>query len=753
MAIILAPSCTSASPPTRSRFRFHGVKAVVARLRSPTVNDLRLHNSLQPISRLPEDLLCKIFAHVIDMTAPATHKDRKVTRPRDSAMASWSWVLLTHVCHQWRTVALNEPRLWRHIDFTDAKWHHATSQRAKMQPLLVRVAVERHNIKLVRRTLQLAHLIDSIEIKCSLHHIHDLLSTLAHPNPNLRSMTVQVDSAGHGVGQDNVYDPPAFPIVGPLLPEMKYLELHSAPFYLVSARYASLTTLHLSNLTPCERPTLQHFLFALSRYPHLQHLTLDNAFPLSPSSVPFPHASPKGSTRSLTPTLPLSSPPGIRSKPPSPPPCSPNRLRMARLATLSLLGNSTDIAAFLEAVILPPTVQVSCTVTSLADWQQSMPKLGQALRNHAYANSNLGYTAERLLLDGVTEKVPCSLIAAMVGRKAPPSTVYGARIRMINNFTTPARARSPERGARPASPPSSKPRLWMDLTIGPDTSDPAFSSEEVIVRSLASLWSSLPLSRIHTLALRDFDIVTQKTWTTFLKDLPSLRRLDVLGNAPSGFVWALLLNAQACMQRDTHERERREKRQRKALRSKTTGATENEPMPPPTSPLSPVSPSARKVFVPNLTDVYLNGMDCSSGGYMTAADATVNSYWDLDDSRFLDVLLACLQLRSAVQNHAHPALSTGTASSPTQVSKLRSLAISDCKYVSRSAVIECQHLVSHLVWDQRGMIKDEHDIGGEMKVARYGRIGDNTLVDSAPVGHGAGSNVRHFNRLQALLEG
>ncbi|KAJ2930575.1 hypothetical protein H1R20_g6518, partial [Candolleomyces eurysporus] len=459
-----------------------------------------------------------------------------------------------------------------------------------MQPLQIQAIVGRHNLQQIHRTLQLAHRIGSIHLDSSLHHIHGLLDTLAHPNPALESLTVTVNTAGHGV-QGQVYPPALIP---------------------------------------------------------------------------------------------------------------------------------TEIATVLDSLMLPPDVSLTCAVTCLEDWQQSMPRLAEALSVHSFAAASGGCPLQRLVISGLEE---AAYPPAMAG------VVYGG----VHNGVAPLTVKGIP---------------LLDLTIGPD-SDPDFSSDEIIIRALTYVWKSLSLGSVHSLVLHDLDTVTQKAWTQFLKTLPSLRVLDITGHAPSGFVWALLLNAVACIQREERERERREKREKKALKiiqdaAAAAGRRPNSPESPPHSPLPPTSPlsptpsSSRKLFVPRLTDIYLHGVDCTSGGYMVAPDAHVNSEWDLDDSRFLDVLLACLQMRSQAASAATANAMSGMPV-PTAMSKLRSMSISNCRGVPRQTALLFREFVSHSVWDQRGMLKDGEDTG----LARYRKVG--------VLGNGR-DELRHYYRLKTLLD-
>ncbi|KAF6762033.1 hypothetical protein DFP72DRAFT_594261 [Ephemerocybe angulata] len=725
--------------------------------------ELRQQNLQRAACRLPEHVLRHIFELCASTTVGSPDSELSLASPRGrsggigSGTSTWSWVMITYVCHTWRQTALNFPELWRFVDFSHLRWSGITLSRSKMQSLCIHAVVGRHNLQQLHRTLQFAHQIESVRLDSSLHHIHGLLDTLVHPNPSLESITVRVNTAGHGV-EGQVYPLPACPLVGPDLPAMQYLELHSAPFYLISERFISLKELHVYDLTTCERPTLHQFLSTLSKYTHLEHLTLENAFPLSTNSVPFPGAQPLSCSPSTSPFhSPSTSPPSA----PSVKPCSPFRethVTLPHLSTLSLTGTIPEITMILDSLTLPDDVSITCTITSLADWQQSVPKLAQTLNIHSWASATAGYAMETLVLSGIEEDAyPPAMRGVVYGgaHTVTPLTAKGVRIRGFNSqsSTTP----------------------FFDLAIGPDA-DPDFSSDEVMVHTLTAIWKALPLANVHTLVLHDFDIVTQKTWTQFLKNLPSLRVLDVTGHAPSGFVWALLLNADACIQREERERERREKREKKKLASlrgrsaspNMEGASPPLSPLPPTSPLTPAPSSSRMLFAPKLTDIYLHGVDCSSGGYMVAQGAPINSHWDLDDSRFLDVLLACLQMRS--QAHWMLGTSPRSASTPlfsvssrsgspvlqpmfASTSKLRSLSLANCKAVPRHAAHLLKEFVAHCVWDHRGMLNEAEDNG----LARYRKVGSDLTSGNRSPGavdvHGYGKEgVRHYYRLKTLLD-
>ncbi|EPS93079.1 hypothetical protein FOMPIDRAFT_1101941, partial [Fomitopsis schrenkii] len=62
-------------------------------------------NALAPVSRIPPELLSKIFLHT------AGHRANPASRPQ-----SRDWIRVTHVCRHWRETALQCAALWSHVD-------------------------------------------------------------------------------------------------------------------------------------------------------------------------------------------------------------------------------------------------------------------------------------------------------------------------------------------------------------------------------------------------------------------------------------------------------------------------------------------------------------------------------------------------------------------------------------------------------------------------------------------------------------
>lgn len=491
-----------------------------------------------------------------------------------------------------------------------------------MYPLHIETSITDRNIRLLHRTLQLANRIEDIHLTAPIQHIYSLLPILTHPNPSLQSLIVDV-RIPHDRSALDVYDPLSFPTSGPPLRHLTYMELRGAPFYLLTPRCMFLTHFHLHDLPLTERPTLRYFLFMLEKLERLQYLTLDQAFPIN---INF------DASRALE-----------------------RRISLPRLRCINLGGSVTEIANLLDSITIPPSACIICKVYTFADLKACVCKLAQQLSVHCWAGTDRPSPLETLV---VTRTESCSRFTD--GFQLNPKFRQSLRFRAFREDCEAA----------------------FDITFDPDEYN---SDDDSMIAALVATWKGLALSRVHTLALQNLDIVTQKTWLELLRTLPSLRILDITECPPSGLVWALLLNANYQL----------------------SGIDEDEVAP--------------RLLVPKLDDIYLHKVNCSSGGFMVALTAPVNSHLDLDDSRFLDVLVAGLTARHCF----------GLT--------LRSLSMSRCEYVPHQSVESARKAVCHVVSDLRNNRKEE--IVDESSPAHYWEGWDLKNCQ-----------LRHFHRLRTLVQ-
>src|SRR5216683_7288618 len=89
-------------------------------------------NGLMPISALPPELLSQIF-HLHAHQEPPWYGDGEEQK--------LGWIGVTHVCREWRRVALNDSSLWTTIKEVSprAQWISEMLVRARMAPLAIDV--------------------------------------------------------------------------------------------------------------------------------------------------------------------------------------------------------------------------------------------------------------------------------------------------------------------------------------------------------------------------------------------------------------------------------------------------------------------------------------------------------------------------------------------------------------------------------------------------------------------------------------
>ncbi|OCH93820.1 hypothetical protein OBBRIDRAFT_710529, partial [Obba rivulosa] len=97
-------------------------------------------NTFSPVSRLPTELLAKIFIlrarDTTDRDLDALYR-KKYGLALAGAEKRYTWIRVAQVCRHWRAVALNCPRLWNHIYVTSPKWMETLLPRTLEAPLSV----------------------------------------------------------------------------------------------------------------------------------------------------------------------------------------------------------------------------------------------------------------------------------------------------------------------------------------------------------------------------------------------------------------------------------------------------------------------------------------------------------------------------------------------------------------------------------------------------------------------------------------
>ena len=233
-------------------------------------------NALQPISSLPSEIFAAIFSASCLPRIPSSGGKPARTRTR---------LRISHVCHQWREIALNQPLLWSHINFDTVSSAGATEilARAKSVPLYMETRDARFGLFLEEVQARLPHIrylsIGSEYFEALYHELATLvspaptleyLSLCCQENENMRYTLIIRDLDG---------------LFGGSTPRLSYLKLRNCNINWNSPLFKGLKYLKIVTPNKTTRPTLAVWLDALDEIPQLKTLTLHSA---SPVAVHFP---------------------------------------------------------------------------------------------------------------------------------------------------------------------------------------------------------------------------------------------------------------------------------------------------------------------------------------------------------------------------------------------------------------------------------------------------------------------------------
>jgi hypothetical protein len=220
-------------------------------------------NTLAPISRLPTEILSKIFISLAHHFYFHDDDDKEL-----------SWIpIVTAVCGHWRAIALECPSLWCLISSSSPIWTEEMLKRSKMAPLVVTV----ESSTIMR---------DSIH--SALDHISRIKEVhLVASQPDMTELFDRIDKRTAPLLQSLHLENP-LPIRVPdnkfTLPEtllvsnrLQRLELVHCNMSWNSPILRNLVHMKLHNTSP---PTITELLEALERMPLLETLDLNGSLPV-----------------------------------------------------------------------------------------------------------------------------------------------------------------------------------------------------------------------------------------------------------------------------------------------------------------------------------------------------------------------------------------------------------------------------------------------------------------------------------------
>ena len=228
------------------------------------------HNELSPISRLPFEVLAATFSFLSLFAW-------------NEGSGHMAWINVTHVCRRWRETALNHPRLWSHINFTNLTSAGMVEilSRAKMAPLHLEAVSPEWNAvhsEDFERHLE-AHISHTRHLKYE-HHLSRVVRRLVSPAPTLESLSLSHKSIlSYIVIPENLFNCTA--------PSLTSLKLDNCDISWKSPLLKGLQILEIVDLTANARPELNDWLDALNEMPQLKRLFLRFATPIAPLASPL----------------------------------------------------------------------------------------------------------------------------------------------------------------------------------------------------------------------------------------------------------------------------------------------------------------------------------------------------------------------------------------------------------------------------------------------------------------------------------
>ncbi|KAJ7248670.1 hypothetical protein C8J57DRAFT_1189459 [Mycena rebaudengoi] len=225
-------------------------------------------NTIAPISRLPNELLIRIFIrYAVD----------------SGTLASLKWHKIMFVCRLWREIALASQDLWSHIDVSsshrDERIYHQLD-RSGAAPLTVKLAFSTSLTYYFSFVMEnAAERIVSLDLAGEAGEMRKVVTNLTKCTcPALRTLSL----SGHGTSEELASSGPTVlsaEIFTNSLPVVRSLTLHD-----IDAPWMSLSRLeHLDLELPFNAPSVLHsfseLLSMLERSPELKTLSLHGVIP------------------------------------------------------------------------------------------------------------------------------------------------------------------------------------------------------------------------------------------------------------------------------------------------------------------------------------------------------------------------------------------------------------------------------------------------------------------------------------------
>ncbi|KAI9453528.1 hypothetical protein BJY52DRAFT_834031 [Lactarius psammicola] len=265
--------------PSKANPREHLRQAIDTEIKSleESIRALKLRrNALTPISSLPTEVITAIFSLLrLPVASPLGGKP-------DHNLA---WLRVTHVCRQWREIALDLPLLWSHVDFTTVSPAGATEilARAKKAPLSLEARLpifrwDDSRFSALQQELRthVSH-ICHLSISAESVYLQRTIEALISPAPILEYLSLSIEKYRHRTPL-RVSIPDT--LFNGTTPRLSCLKLCDCNISWKSPLLKGLKNLEILTLSVSKRPKLAVWLDALDEMPQLKRLVLRSATPV-----------------------------------------------------------------------------------------------------------------------------------------------------------------------------------------------------------------------------------------------------------------------------------------------------------------------------------------------------------------------------------------------------------------------------------------------------------------------------------------
>ena len=275
------------SQPNSREYQQQAIDAEIKSLEE-SIRELKYRrNALAPVSSLPTEVIDAIFLFARVMVSSSSATSGKKAEPL-------AWLRLTHVCHRWREIALNQPLFWNHVNFATLSSAGAAEivARAKTAPLYLEARLlgshwDDARYREFQEELQVC-------VSCTCHllisanylHLRKTLDSLLSPAPTLESLSLY---------SERQFLQPWLPplqldvpetLFGGAMPRLSCLQLRNCNIGWKSPLLKGLRIFEMRSPSMTVLPTLSVWLDALDEMPQLKMLTLHEASPMA-GTFPF----------------------------------------------------------------------------------------------------------------------------------------------------------------------------------------------------------------------------------------------------------------------------------------------------------------------------------------------------------------------------------------------------------------------------------------------------------------------------------